>query len=172
MFARTRATWHCGAPKGSTFESNIRGTWSLLEAARRTPTVTAVVTASSDKAYGEQPVLPYDEEMPLRPVHPYDVSKACADLLAHSYAATWGLPVTVTRCGNFFGPGDTNWYRLVPATLAGRTEFLRRVSRQVNVGAYRKSRRGPKKPRPPRPGWKACRHVAPYRLLKDRKQRC
>jgi len=109
----------------STFESNIRGTWSLLEAARRTPTVTAVVTASSDKAYGEQPVLPYDEEMPLRPVHPYDVSKACADLLAHSYAATWALPVTVTRCGNFFGPGDTNWDRLVPGTIRSVLESRR-----------------------------------------------
>lgn len=109
----------------STFEANVRGTWSLLEAARRTPTVEAVVTASSDKAYGEQPVLPYDEEMPLRPVHPYDVSKACADLLAHSYAATWQVPVTVTRCGNFYGPGDTNWDRLVPGTVRSVLEGRR-----------------------------------------------
>lgn len=100
----------------STFESNIRGTWSLLEAARRSPSVEGVVTASSDKAYGDQPTLPYREETPLLAAHPYDVSKACADMLAHSYAVTWAVPVVVTRCGNFFGPGDTNWDRLVPGT--------------------------------------------------------
>jgi CDP-glucose 4,6-dehydratase len=109
----------------STFESNIRGTWSLLEAARRSPAVTAVVLASSDKAYGDQPTLPYDEDMPLLAVHPYDVSKACADLLARSYAATWGVPAGVTRCGNFFGPGDTNWERLVPGTVRSVLEGRR-----------------------------------------------
>jgi len=113
----------------STFEANVQGTWALLEAARRSPAVTAVVTASSDKAYGAQPVLPYDEGMPLAAVHPYDVSKACADLIAHSYAATWGTPVATTRCGNFFGPGDTNWDRLVPSTarsvLEGRRPEIR-----------------------------------------------
>jgi len=109
----------------STFESNIRGTWSLLEAARRSPTVEVVVTASSDKAYGDQPELPYTEEMSLLAVNPYDVSKACADLLAHSYAATWGVPVAVTRCGNFFGPGDTNWDRLVPGTVRAVLEGRR-----------------------------------------------
>lgn len=67
---------------------------------------------------------------------------------------------------------ERDWEQLVPATVSGRVAFLRRVSRQVKVGVYRKSRRGPKKPRPPRPGWKACRHVATYRLLKDRKRRC
>ena len=101
----------------STYEANVRGTWSLLEAVRRSPSVAQLVTASSDKAYGEQPVLPYTEDMPLLAVNPYDVSKACADLLAQSYARTYGVPVVVTRCGNFFGPGDTNWERLVPGTV-------------------------------------------------------
>jgi CDP-glucose 4,6-dehydratase len=100
-----------------TYESNVRGTWSLLEAARRAPTVGQILVASSDKAYGAQPVLPYSEEMPLLAVNPYDVSKACADLIAASYARTYGLPVAVTRCGNFFGPGDANWERLVPGTI-------------------------------------------------------
>lgn len=101
----------------ATFEANITGTWALLEAVRRSPTVTGVVTASSDKAYGEQPALPYDEDMPLLAVNPYDVSKACADLLSTSYHRTFGVPVCVTRCGNFFGPGDRNWQRLVPGTI-------------------------------------------------------
>jgi CDP-glucose 4,6-dehydratase len=100
----------------STFETNVRGTWVLLEAVRRSPLVSEVVLASSDKAYGDQP-LPYTEDMPLRPVHPYDVSKACADLLARSYHAVFGVPTVVTRCGNLFGPGDTTWSRLVPGTI-------------------------------------------------------
>ncbi|MFN3326296.1 MAG: NAD-dependent epimerase/dehydratase family protein [Bryobacteraceae bacterium] len=101
----------------STFESNIRGAWSVLESCRRSPAVRQVVVASSDKAYGEQPVLPYAEEMPLAGRHPYDVSKSCADLIAQSYAATYGLPVAITRCGNFYGGGDLNWNRLVPGTI-------------------------------------------------------
>lgn len=101
----------------STFETNIAGTWALLEACRRSPTVAQIVVASSDKAYGESPVLPYRETMPLDAVHPYDVSKACADLLARSYARTWGLPVAITRCGNFFGGGDLNWNRIVSGTI-------------------------------------------------------
>ncbi len=101
----------------STFETNIRGTWTLLEACRRSPTVTSVVVASSDKAYGDQVRLPYDEEAPLRGQHPYDVSKSCADLIAHSYAVTFDLPVSVTRCGNFYGGGDLNWNRIVPGTI-------------------------------------------------------
>ncbi len=101
----------------STFEANIRGTWSLLEAARRSPRIEQVVVASSDKAYGEQDDLPYNEAMPLLAVHPYDVSKACADMLCSSYHRTWGTPVAITRCGNFFGPGDRNWERLVPGTI-------------------------------------------------------
>lgn len=101
----------------STFESNVAGTWALLEACRRSPTVRQVVVASSDKAYGEQETRACDEDAPLRAVHPYDVSKACADLLARSYAATWGVPVAVTRCGNFYGGGDLNWNRIVPGTI-------------------------------------------------------
>lgn len=101
----------------STFESNVAGTWALLEACRRSPQVGQVVVASSDKAYGEHARLPYDEDAPLLARHPYDVSKACADLVAQSYAATWGLPVAISRCGNFYGPGDLNWNRLVPGTL-------------------------------------------------------
>jgi len=101
----------------STFETNIAGTWALLEACRRSPTVKQIVLASSDKAYGDQERLPYDEETPLQGRHPYDVSKSCADLIAQSYAVTYGLPVVITRCGNFFGGGDLNWNRIVPGTI-------------------------------------------------------
>ncbi len=101
----------------STFESNIQGTWALLEACRRSPKVRQVVTASSDKAYGDQEILPYDETTPLQGQHPYDVSKSCADLIAHSYAVTYNLPVAITRCGNFFGGGDLNWNRIIPGTI-------------------------------------------------------
>lgn len=101
----------------STFESNIRGTWTVLEACRRSPTVKQIVVASSDKAYGEHPQLPYVETAPLVGRHPYDVSKSCADLLAQSYAVTYDLPVVVSRCGNLFGGGDLNWSRLVPGTI-------------------------------------------------------
>lgn len=101
----------------STFESNIRGTWNLLEACRRSPKVDAIVIASSDKAYGDQATLPYSEDMPLQGRHPYDVSKSCADLIAKSYAATFELPVAITRCGNFYGGGDLNWNRVVPGTI-------------------------------------------------------
>jgi CDP-glucose 4,6-dehydratase len=101
----------------STFETNIAGTWAILEACRRSPTVNQIVLASSDKAYGETDQLPYDEETPLRGRHPYDVSKSCADLIAQSYAATYGLPIAITRCGNFYGPGDLNWNRIVPGTI-------------------------------------------------------
>jgi CDP-glucose 4,6-dehydratase len=99
-----------------TYEANVRGTWALLGAARRSSTVRQIVTASSDKAYGEQAVLPYTEDMPLVAINPYDVSKACSDLIAQSFARVHDVPVVVTRCGNFFGPGDTNWERLVPGT--------------------------------------------------------
>jgi CDP-glucose 4,6-dehydratase len=101
----------------STFESNIRGTWSLLEACRRSPKVKQIVVASSDKAYGDQEQLPYDESTPLQGRHPYDVSKSCSDLIAATYAHTYGLPVTITRCGNFYGGGDLNWNRIVPGTI-------------------------------------------------------
>ena len=101
----------------STLDTNIRGTWALLEACRRSPTVQQIVTASSDKAYGDQDVLPYKEDAPVLGRHPYDVSKSCADLLAQMYAKSYDLPVCVTRCGNFFGGGDLNWNRLVPGTI-------------------------------------------------------
>jgi CDP-glucose 4,6-dehydratase len=101
----------------STFESNIGGTWMLLESCRRSPKVEQIVVASSDKAYGDQETLPYNETMPLQGQHPYDVSKSCADLIAHAYAVTYGLPVVTTRCGNFYGGGDLNWNRIVPGTI-------------------------------------------------------
>lgn len=124
----------------STFDSNIRGTWCLLEAARRCPTVGQIVIASSDKAYGSHSRLPYDETAPLQARHPYDVSKACADMLAQSYAATYGLPVAITRCGNFFGAGDLNWNRIIPGTirdlLRGRRPLIRSDGRFVRDYFY------------------------------------
>ncbi len=101
----------------STFETNITGTWNLLEACRRSPTVKQIVVASSDKAYGDQESLPYSEHTPLQGQHPYDVSKSAADLIAHAYATSYALPVTITRCGNFYGGGDLNWNRIVPGTI-------------------------------------------------------
>lgn len=101
----------------STLETNVQGTWTLLEACRRAPTVKQIVMASSDKAYGDQDTLPYDEQTPLQGQHPYDVSKSCADLIARSYAVTFGLPIAITRCGNFYGGGDLNWNRIVPGTI-------------------------------------------------------
>jgi CDP-glucose 4,6-dehydratase len=101
----------------STFDTNAGGTWALLEACRRTPTVGAVVVASSDKAYGDNGSAAYDERTPLAGRHPYDASKACADLISQSYAATFELPVAVTRCGNLYGGGDLNWNRLIPGTI-------------------------------------------------------
>jgi CDP-glucose 4,6-dehydratase len=101
----------------STFESNVRGTWCLLEAVRRSPLVKQTIVASSDKAYGEHDDLPYKEDAPLQGRHPYDVSKSCADLIARSYAHTYDLPICITRCGNLFGGGDLNWNRLIPGTI-------------------------------------------------------
>ncbi|AYV18347.1 MULTISPECIES: GDP-mannose 4,6-dehydratase [Bacillus] len=101
----------------STFEANILGTWNILEACRRHPLIKRVIVASSDKAYGDQPVLPYDENMPLQGKHPYDVSKSCADLLSHTYFNTYGLPVCITRCGNLYGGGDLNFNRIIPQTI-------------------------------------------------------
>jgi len=101
----------------STFETNVRGTWNVLEASRRQPTVRRVIVASSDKAYGDQERLPYEEGSPLHGRHPYDVSKSAADLIAQSYWTSFGLRVAVTRCGNLFGGGDLNWNRLVPGTI-------------------------------------------------------
>jgi len=101
----------------STFESNIAGTWNILEACHRSPKVKQIVVASSDKAYGDQKSLPYNEETPLQGQHPYDVSKSCADLISHMYAQSYDLPVAITRCGNFYGGGDLNWNRIVPGTI-------------------------------------------------------
>jgi CDP-glucose 4,6-dehydratase len=113
----------------STFVANVGGHWAVLEAVRRSPTVEQIITASSDKAYGTQPTLPYDESMPLLARNPYDVSKACGDLIAQSYHHTWQVPVCITRCGNLFGPGDTNWERLVPGTIRCLLEGERPVIR-------------------------------------------
>ena len=102
----------------STFESNIRGTWNLLEACREcSGLVERVLVASSDKAYGSHDRLPYTEDAPLRGRFPYDVSKSCADLIAMSYFHTYRTPVAITRCGNLFGGGDLNFNRLVPGTI-------------------------------------------------------
>ncbi len=101
----------------STFETNIKGTWTLLEAARRSPTITRVALASSDKAYGAHDTLPYTEDAPLLGCYPYDASKACAELIARTYAVTYGLPIAVTRCANLYGGGDLNWSRIFPGTV-------------------------------------------------------
>ena len=101
----------------STFEANIQGTWNLLEACRKSPLVKRIIVASSDKAYGDQEKLPYDETMPLHGQHPYDVSKSCTDLIAQTYFKSYGLPVCITRCGNLFGSGDLNFNRIIPQTI-------------------------------------------------------
>lgn len=101
----------------STFESNIKGTWNLLESARMNSLVKRIVFASSDKAYGEHKALPYDENTALIGTHPYDVSKSCADLLAQCYYKTYKLPIGITRCGNIYGGGDLNFSRLIPGTI-------------------------------------------------------
>jgi CDP-glucose 4,6-dehydratase len=101
-----------------TFESNIRGTYHVLEACRLYgDRVKRIVIASSDKAYGDCESLPYTEDTPLAARNPYDVSKSCADLISQSYAASYGMPIAIARCGNIFGPGDLNWSRLVPGTI-------------------------------------------------------
>ncbi len=101
-----------------TFEANIRGTYNLLEACRVHPDIVQrVVVASSDKAYGEAERLPYTEDMPLQGRHPYDVSKSCPDMIALTYAWSYGLPVAITRCGNVYGGGDLNWSQLVPGVI-------------------------------------------------------
>jgi len=124
----------------STLETNIAGTWALLEACRRSPAVKQVILASSDKAYGEHETLPYREETPLEGRHPYDVSKSCADLIAQAYAATYDLPVAVTRCGNFYGGGDLNWNRIVPGTirsvLRGQRPIIRSDGKYVRDYFY------------------------------------
>lgn len=123
------------------FESNIRGTYNILEAARRLHgMVKSVIVASSDKAYGESEILPYTEDMPLRGMHPYDVSKSCTDLLAHTYAHTYGMDVAIARCGNIYGGGDLNWSRIVPGTirslLAGSAPVLRSDGKMIRDYIY------------------------------------
>ena len=112
-----------------TFEANIKGTWNVLEACRRVGQVSRIILASSDKAYGDCEVLPYDETTPLRGEHPYDVSKSCGDLIGRSYAVSYDLPVCITRCGNFYGGGDLNFNRLIPdtirSTLRGKPLIIR-----------------------------------------------
>lgn len=100
-----------------TFKSNIEGTWNILEAARKSPLIKQVIIASSDKAYGDQEKLPYDENMPLQGKHPYDVSKSCTDLIAQTYYETYKLPVCITRCGNLYGGGDLNFNRIIPQSI-------------------------------------------------------
>ncbi len=124
-----------------TFESNVRGTYNLLDAVRRLKDlVRAVVVASSDKAYGDSHVLPYTEDMPLAGRHPYDVSKSCTDLLAGCYAASYGVPLAIARCGNIYGAGDLNWSRIVPGTirslLAGERPILRSDGKSVRDYIY------------------------------------
>src|SRR5712692_1088006 len=124
----------------STLETNIQGTWNLLEACRRSPTVKQIVLASSDKAYGDHESLPYEEDAPLRGTHPYDMSKSCADLIGQAYAVTYNLPVVITRCGNFYGGGDLNWNRIVPGTirsvLRGQRPVIRSDGKYVRDYIY------------------------------------
>ena len=123
----------------ATFEANVRGTYLLLDACRRAGRqVARVVVASSDKAYGASTALPYIETTPLAGRQPYEVSKSCTDLLAQSYAHSYGLPVAIARCGNVYGGGDLNWSRIVPGTirslLLGETPVIR--SDGTNVRDY------------------------------------
>jgi CDP-glucose 4,6-dehydratase len=114
----------------STFESNVRGTWNLLEACRTLgAAVQSLVLLSSDKAYGVADRLPYTEETPLRGRSPYDASKAAADVIAASYFHTFGLPLSIARCANLYGPGDLNWNRLVPGTIRSALRGERPVLR-------------------------------------------
>jgi CDP-glucose 4,6-dehydratase len=125
----------------ATFQANIQGTWNVLEScrtARHSPR--CIIIASSDKAYGACPHLPAGEDAPLAGRYPYDASKACADLLAQSYATTYGLPIAIARCGNVFGPGDLNFSRIVPSAirslLAGRRPVIRSDGSPVRDYVY------------------------------------
>lgn len=124
-----------------TFEANVRGTYNLMEACRlHAGLVEQVVIASSDKAYGSPEQLPYVETMPLAGQHPYEVSKSCTDLIAQSYAHTYGLPVAIARCGNIYGGGDLNWSRIIPGTirslLAGQRPIIRSDGKFVRDYVY------------------------------------
>ncbi|MBN1824282.1 MAG: GDP-mannose 4,6-dehydratase [Endomicrobiales bacterium] len=122
------------------FETNIEGTWNVLESARLNKCMKAVVVASSDKAYGSQKILPYTEQTPLQGKHPYDVSKSCADLISLAYHNTYGLPVSVTRCGNIYGAGDFNFSRIIPdairCAVKGRTLVIRSDGKFVRDYVY------------------------------------
>ena len=124
----------------ATFETNIAGTWRLLEACRALPHVRQIILASSDKAYGEQETLPYTEGARLEGRQPYAVSKSCADLIAQTFYSTYGTPVSITRCGNFYGPGDLNWNRIVPgtirSTLRGQTPVIRSDGKSLRDYIY------------------------------------
>ena len=124
-----------------TWQTNIRGTWNVLEACRvHSDLVKRVVVASSDKAYGEQDQLPYVEEMPLLGRQPYEVSKACADAIAQAYFHSYGLPVVIARCGNVYGGGDLNWSRIVPGTIRslywGQSPLLRSDGNYIRDYVY------------------------------------
>jgi CDP-glucose 4,6-dehydratase len=118
-----------------TWETNIRGTYLLLDAIREHDVTTRVIVASSDKAYGRHEKLPYREDHALQPSYPYDVSKAAADLIARSYAATYGMPVAVTRLANVYGPGDVNWARVIPETARALVRGERPVIRSDGTPA-------------------------------------
>lgn len=144
-----------------TFDANVRGTWTVLEAARRCPSLRRAVVASSDKAYGDHPRLPYTEEFPLLGLNPYDASKACADILARSYHKSFRMPVTVLRCANVYGPADLNFSRIVPgtirSTLRGEAPVVRSDGTPVRdylfvddaVGAYLRAAERIEDPRVP-----------------------
>jgi CDP-glucose 4,6-dehydratase len=135
---RPRAVFHLAAQTQvgaanrdpiTTWETNVRGTYLLLDAIRRQDTGTHVVVASSDKAYGSHDDLPYREDSALQPAYPYDVSKAATDMIARSYAATYDMPIAVTRLANVYGPGDVNWARLIPDTARALVRGERPVIR-------------------------------------------
>ena len=101
----------------STFESNIKGTWNILEASRLSKTIKGLIIASSDKAYGQQKQLPYTEDSPLNGYFPYDASKACAEIIARCYFMTYNLPLAITRNANTYGPADMNMSRIIPDVI-------------------------------------------------------
>lgn len=116
----------------ATFEANIKGTWNVLEAVKKNPAVKKVIVASSDKAYGEHGTLPYDESgHSLKGTYPYEVSKVCADLISYSFYKAFNLPVTITRCGNLYGPGDLKMNRIVPRTISQLHQNLPPVIRDT-----------------------------------------
>jgi CDP-glucose 4,6-dehydratase len=127
-----------GSPRQA-FEVNIRGTYNILEACRvHSDLIQRVIVASSDKAYGDSDVLPYNEELPIRGKNPYDVSKSCADLIAYSYSHSYGLPIAIGRFGNVYGGGDLNWSRLIPNTIRRLRDKERPLVRVCNNESFRR----------------------------------